>query len=66
MIIRTRRRAITAAKALRDRGTVPPGVEDPTVYRCRSGGVMLPRSADWLEATKDMRRAPSSEELPAR
>jgi phenylpropionate dioxygenase-like ring-hydroxylating dioxygenase large terminal subunit len=66
MIIRTRRRAITAAKALRDRGTVPPGVEDPTVYRCRSGGVILPRSADWLEATKDMRRAPSSEELPAR
>jgi hypothetical protein len=57
MVIRTRRRVIHAAEALRDRAVVPPGVDDPTVYRCRSGGVILPRSADWLEATKDLRRA---------
>jgi phenylpropionate dioxygenase-like ring-hydroxylating dioxygenase large terminal subunit len=58
MVIRTRRRAISAARALRDDGVVPPGVDDPTVYRHRSGGVILGRDANWLEATKDLRRAP--------
>jgi nitrite reductase/ring-hydroxylating ferredoxin subunit len=57
MVIRTRRRLINAAKALARDGTMPPGVDDPTVYRYRSGGVILPRSADWLEATKDLRKA---------
>jgi phthalate 4,5-dioxygenase oxygenase subunit len=57
MVIRTRRRIIHAAKALRDGGVVPPGVDEPAVYRCRSGGVVLPRDANWLEATKDLRRA---------
>ena len=57
MVIRTRRRMIRAAEALRDHGAVPPGVDDPAVYRCRSGGVILPRSADWLEATTELRRA---------
>jgi len=57
MVIRTRRRVLTAAKALRDRGEAPPGLDDPAVYRCRSGGVVLPRAANWLEATKDLRRA---------
>jgi phenylpropionate dioxygenase-like ring-hydroxylating dioxygenase large terminal subunit len=57
MVIRTRRRLINAAKALQRDGTVPPGVEDPTVYHYRSGGVILPRTADWLEATKDLRNA---------
>ena len=57
MVIRTRRRVINAARALRDNATVPPGVDDPTVYRHRSGGVILPRDADWLEATKGLRRA---------
>jgi hypothetical protein len=57
MVIRTRRRVINAARALRDRGAVPPGVDRPEVYRYRSGGVILPRSADWLEATAELRRA---------
>jgi phenylpropionate dioxygenase-like ring-hydroxylating dioxygenase large terminal subunit len=57
MVIRTRRRLINAAKAFRDEGLVPPGVDDPTVYRYRSGGVILPRSADWMEATKELRKA---------
>ena len=58
MVIRTRRRVIQAAKALRDRGETPPGVDDPAVYRTRSGGVVLPRDASWLEATRDLRQAP--------
>ena len=64
MVIRTRRRAINAAKALRDRGEPPPGVDDPAVYLCRSGGVILPRDANWLEATRELRRA-SGDARPA-
>jgi phthalate 4,5-dioxygenase len=57
MVIRARRRVIGAARALRDAGTVPPGVDSPGVYRYRSGGVILPRDADWLDATKELRQA---------
>jgi phenylpropionate dioxygenase-like ring-hydroxylating dioxygenase large terminal subunit len=57
LIIRTRRRMIATAKALRDHGIVPPGVDNPQVYGQRSGGVVLPRSVDWWEGTKDLRRA---------
>ncbi len=55
MIIRTRRRAISVAKALRDAGTTPPGVDNPEVYRTRSGSVILPRSANWLDSTEAAR-----------
>ena len=37
MITRTRRRLLVAARNLRDKGVLPPGVEDPQVYRARSG-----------------------------
>jgi nitrite reductase/ring-hydroxylating ferredoxin subunit len=57
MIIRTRKRLIDAAKALRDRGEVPPGVDEPGVYAVRSGGVVLPRTAHWIEATSELRKA---------
>jgi phenylpropionate dioxygenase-like ring-hydroxylating dioxygenase large terminal subunit len=55
MIIRTRRRVIRAATALRDNGTIPPGVDNPEVYRTRSGSVILPRSANWQDATDHAR-----------
>ncbi|PYR75700.1 MAG: (2Fe-2S)-binding protein [Acidobacteria bacterium] len=55
MIIRTRLRLIRAAQALRTTGEIPPGVDNPEVYRQRAGGVMLPRSANWFEATKSLR-----------
>jgi phenylpropionate dioxygenase-like ring-hydroxylating dioxygenase large terminal subunit len=57
MIIRTRRRLIDAAKALRDQGLLPPGVEDPSVYAVRSGGAVLPRGVNWVEATAELRKA---------
>ena len=57
MVIRTRKRLIDAAKALRDKGQVPPGVDDPNVYQVRSGGVVLPNGVDWFEATKELRKA---------
>ncbi|PYN23785.1 MAG: (2Fe-2S)-binding protein [Candidatus Rokuibacteriota bacterium] len=68
MVIRTRRRVINAARALRDNAVTPPGVDNPTVYRHRSGGVILPRDADWLEATKGLRQAfaePTREKIVA-
>jgi len=55
LIIRTRRRMMAAAKALRDHGTIPPGVDQPELYRQRSGEVILPRNVDWWEATKAKR-----------
>jgi LigXa C-terminal domain like len=57
MVIRTRRRLLAAARSLAEHGVVPPGVDDPGVYRTRAGGVILPNSDDWLESTKDLRRA---------
>ena len=68
MIIRVRRALIRAAQALRETGVVPPSVDDPSVYAQRSGGVILPRSADWLEATAELRKAfvhHTSEEIQA-
>ena len=55
MIIRTRRRLINAAKALRDSGEVPPGALNAQVYRTRSGSVILPRSQNWMDSTQAAR-----------
>jgi nitrite reductase/ring-hydroxylating ferredoxin subunit len=55
MIIRTRRRYLAAAKALRDQGITPPGVDQPQAYRQRFGQVILPRNVDWWEATREAR-----------
>ncbi|HEX5370734.1 MAG TPA: hypothetical protein VFY10_15100, partial [Dehalococcoidia bacterium] len=49
MIIHTRRSLLKAAKDLRDRGTTPPGVENPGLYRMRSGGALLPKHVAGLE-----------------
>jgi hypothetical protein len=45
------------------RGT-PMGNRSSKVYLCRSGGVVLARDANWLEATRDLRRA-SGDARPA-
>jgi phenylpropionate dioxygenase-like ring-hydroxylating dioxygenase large terminal subunit len=57
MVILTRRRAIAAARALAEKGEVPACVDNPELYMVRSGGVVLPRDADWLEATTELRQA---------
>ena len=50
MIARTRRRLVHAARALRDKGTVPPAVDNPEVFlRARSGEAVL-KTTDWREA----------------
>src|SRR5437870_13398526 len=57
MVIRTRRRLLDAARALAERGTIPPGVDHPEVYRQRSGGAVLPEGTSWVEATAELRKA---------
>ena len=56
MVIRTRSRLVNAAKALREHGILPPCVDKPELYRTRSGGIVLPRDADWLEAIEEKRQ----------
>jgi phthalate 4,5-dioxygenase oxygenase subunit len=57
MVIRVRRRVLAALRAHMQNGSVPPGVDDPAAYRVRSGGVLLPAGADWVEATRELRKA---------
>ncbi len=55
-IIRVRQRLLEAARQLRDCGKEPLGVADPTAYRRRGCQVVLPRDADWLEASEAEQR----------
>jgi len=57
MVIRVRRRMIAAVQSHMKYGAVPPGVDDPSVYRVRSGGVLLPADADWVGSTRELRQA---------
>ena len=63
MVIRTRRRLLSAEKALRDQGVAPPAVDEPNLYRVRSGGILLPRELDWQTATEHLRwpKVPAAE-----
>jgi hypothetical protein len=56
MIIRTRRRLINVAKALRDHGTPPPGVDEPTAWAQRTGSAVLPTGANWVDSTAELRK----------
>ena len=50
MITRTRRRLLRAARALREVGALPPGVENAEVYRGARGGYLVSASTDaWQE-----------------
>ncbi len=57
MVIRVRRVLLNAVRALAEHGITPPGVYNPEIYRVRSGGAFIPRGADWLEATRELREA---------
>jgi hypothetical protein len=56
MIIRVRRRLLEVVRAFRDEGAMPPGVDQPGLYRRRGVQLTLPEGANWLEATQDMVR----------
>jgi phthalate 4,5-dioxygenase oxygenase subunit len=53
-IITARRRMLRAARAL-EQGITPPGVDNPEVYRQRSGEMILPRTQDWWQAYTQIR-----------
>jgi hypothetical protein len=55
MIIRTRRRWLAVARAFREQGVLPPNIDNPRAYRLRSGEVILPRSAEWWDGSRDLR-----------
>ena len=57
MVIRVRRRLINAVQAHMRTGAVPPGVDDPEVYRVRPAACFLPAGSDWVESTKELRMA---------
>jgi phenylpropionate dioxygenase-like ring-hydroxylating dioxygenase large terminal subunit len=63
MIIRTRRAYLAAARALREQGVVPAGVDHPEVYHQRSGQVVLDRTVDWYEGTRELRERFEAEGL---
>jgi hypothetical protein len=51
MITRTRRRLLLAARALRDNGVPPPGVENVEVFRDARGGYFMSNdSGGWQDA----------------
>jgi phthalate 4,5-dioxygenase len=55
MIVMTRRRLLDAARALRDEGIVPPGVDNPEITTaCRSGDLIAPDAQNWLDAYEEM------------
>jgi phthalate 4,5-dioxygenase oxygenase subunit len=57
MIIRVRQRLLQAARALRDQGTIPPGVDEPHLYRQRSGWAMVPKGVDFWDYLAPQREA---------
>jgi phthalate 4,5-dioxygenase oxygenase subunit len=53
-IIAARATFLRAAKALRDHGTIPPGVQTPEAYQMRAPDKFLPKSqTNWVEALRD-------------
>jgi phthalate 4,5-dioxygenase oxygenase subunit len=64
-VIRTRRRVIAAARALAETGVLPPGVDNPAMYRRRSGGIVFPISVDAMAVTRDREQLGILESLPA-
>jgi phenylpropionate dioxygenase-like ring-hydroxylating dioxygenase large terminal subunit len=63
MVIRVRRRLLAAAKALRENGIVPPGVDEPGMYRQRSGWALVPEDKDFWEELRPLREAFQREDL---
>jgi phthalate 4,5-dioxygenase len=64
-IIRARRRLTAAARALRERGETPPGVETPAAYGVRSSSVVLPREVGWTEGAREQMQATPGVNYPA-
>ena len=55
MIIQVRRGLLQAARACQNSGNAAPGVDDPSLYRIRSGHIVLPNNVNVWEATRELR-----------
>jgi hypothetical protein len=55
-IIRVRQRLLREVKNLEALGGPPAGVQRPAVYQVRGAAALLPRNADWIQATGELRR----------
>ncbi len=55
-IIQFRKRLIDSARTLRDTKMPPRGAIDATLYRVRGAAALLPKDADWLIATEEIRK----------
>jgi phenylpropionate dioxygenase-like ring-hydroxylating dioxygenase large terminal subunit len=64
-IIRARRSLLGAARGLRDRGLTPISVDRPEVYRIRSASLVLPKTANWIEASREFCEARQGVNYPA-
>jgi phenylpropionate dioxygenase-like ring-hydroxylating dioxygenase large terminal subunit len=53
MIIRTRRKLLDTVRAF-GRGAPAPGVDQPELFRMRSGGVIVPKGVNGLDAMADL------------
>ena len=57
MVIQTRRRLIEAALDLKERGVVPPGVDDPELYlQVYAGDFLVDEEKDFLDAYRTQPR----------
>jgi hypothetical protein len=63
MIIAVRRMLLSAAKALRENGTVHPTVDHPELYRVRPVEILIKDGGDWLEATEELRSSDSGKRM---
>ncbi len=62
-IIRARRRMIQLARAL-EQGVIPPGVDEPQIYRQYSGEMILPRTQDWWAAYQQIHQRVTKADAP--
>jgi hypothetical protein len=51
--IKARRLLLNAAKALREKGAVPPGARDASLYRVRAVSKIIPENVNWVVGVKD-------------
>lgn len=56
-IVMTRRLMLESAKAFRERGIKPAGVDDPDTFMARAVSLRLPEGTPWADAGRDHMRA---------
>ena len=58
-IIKARLMLLEAARALREKDTLPAGARDPSVYRVRGSAVVIPDDVDWIEGARESVTVPA-------